>query len=418
LKSPLPASPLELTVESFGGLGDGIANHEGKPVFIPKACVGDKLNVRIARQNHDGLHGVIEKILFPGPDRTTPPCIYFERCGGCKLQQLSDAAYRAFKTRMFESSLAQAGSNDAGKEMLFIPAGQRRRVEFSLHGGALCFNEIRSNIPVVVANCIALEPALQAIMTPLNDALAGLSTDAIKSVALTAADSGIDLLLTLRNEDASALKPLANTAKNLETLRVSALTASGTLSTLIEHEAVEMTLGGYRIPLPADAFLQATRAGQQAISDRVMQYAKGGKTIADLFCGIGTYSFPLSKNAAVHAVEMEPKMVAALQSGAKKHSLKTLTAEARDLFKKPLTSAELKRFDTVIINPPRVGAKAQTEELAQSTVSTVVMVSCNPATFARDAKILKTAGFHLTAASGIDQFVWSPFLEIVAQFTR
>lgn len=417
MKSPLPEHLLELTVESLGGLGDGIASWQGKPVFIPKACAGDRLNVRIVRQNHDGLHGAIESVISPGPDRAAPPCLYFDRCGGCKLQQLSEAAYRAFKTRMFDSALAQAGLNCETKTMVFIPAGQRRRVEFSLGGGKLGFNEIRSNTPVVIDSCIALEPQLQALMPIINDALSGMEIASIKSVALTAADSGIDVLLTLRGNDSAVAKPLGEIVGKQGIARLSVLLENGKLQLLAETAPVEMTLGGYAIPLPADAFLQATRAGQQAISERVVKHADG-KSIVDLFSGLGTYSFPLSRQAGVHAVESDARMVDSIKAATKRHGINTLTAEARDLFKNPLTAFELKRFDTAVINPPRTGAKAQTEQLAASDIRNVIMVSCNPATFARDAKILRTAGFALQEAVGIDQFVWSPFLEIVASFKR
>jgi tRNA/tmRNA/rRNA uracil-C5-methylase (TrmA/RlmC/RlmD family) len=173
----------------------------------------------------------------------------------------------------------------------------------------------------------------------------------------------------------------------------------------------------YDVPLPAGAFLQAAAEGQQVLTDFVLTHTKGAQKIADLFCGIGTYSLPASRHASVAAFELEGASVATLRETAKKNALK-LTATARDLFKNPLAIKELAGFDAVILNPPRAGAKTQTEAIAASTVKKLVMISCNPASFARDAKTLKSAGFTLSHALGLDQFVWSPHLEICAAFER
>jgi 23S rRNA (uracil1939-C5)-methyltransferase len=179
-----------------------------------------------------------------------------------------------------------------------------------------------------------------------------------------------------------------------------------------------MQLGDFHIPLTPNGFLQATKEGQDKLTAIVMKATAPASRVLDLFCGIGSYSFPLSSTAPTHAVELDKEMVASMHAAIKRNAVPNLTVEQRDLFKHPIAAPELNSFHTVVINPPRIGAKAQCLQLAQSSVAKVVMISCNPATFARDAKILNNAGFRIINATGIDQFVWSPHLEIAAVFER
>jgi len=411
----LKPQPL-LEITSLGGLGDGIGSLDGKPVFVPKACVGDVLEVRIIRENHDGLQAIINNIVTSGPDRVVPPCPHFTLCGGCKLQQLSAPAYRAFKTRMLHSALSYGGFEMADAEMVFVPAGARRRVEFTANYAngrvALGFNELRSNRPVSITNCMVLEPVLQTLFAPLCDVLSALSfAEDIKTVSLTVADNGVDMVI----ETKSTLPAWKGEFAGIDRISIR---HGDQLKTIHERVPVEMNLGNYAIALPPDSFLQATREGQAKLTEIVLESTKSTTSVVDLFCGIGTYSFGLSRFANTHAVEGDATMVQTMKTSITRHAIKTLTAEQRDLFKKPLTTQELARFDAAVINPPRIGAKAQTQALADSSINKIVMVSCNPATFSRDAKILKQAGFTLTRALGIDQFVYSPYLEIVAIFER
>jgi 23S rRNA (uracil1939-C5)-methyltransferase len=414
----------EVTVESLGGLGDGIATHNNKPLFIPKSCAGDRLSVRIVHENRDGAQAQIDEILGWGIDRIIPPCGYFDRCGGCSLQQLSESSYQAFKTKIFYNAITHAGYNAANAKTVFLPAATRRRVEFKLaHGGnavKLALLEPRSHTPVAIDQCLILRPELQALIAPISEALSAEAFSAtLYAVSLTLTDSGIDMLLTFRNTDLATLPPMEGLCKSLGIARISARNRDDAATrTLHTQTPVEMTLGGYAIPLPADAFLQASVEGQALLTEATLAACEGAKSVADLFCGIGTYSFPASRKVKIHAVESDATMVAAMQKSIKQHGITSLTAEKRDLFKAPLTAFELNRFDAAIINPPRLGAKAQCEHIAKSTVKTVAMVSCNPATFSRDAKILKSAGFKLQSAQAVDQFVFSPHLEITALFTH
>lgn len=374
------------------------------------------LDIRIIRETSEIRRGEIAAVVSPGPARATPPCPHFADCGGCLLQQFSPEYYHAFKRRMFHSALALAGLSAPDAEVTFLPAASRRRAELQVTPAALAFYAPGSHRLVPIENCLILEPPLQALLAPLAQVLG--TFESIRSVALTAADSGIDILL-----ECSALPggpaAFAAIAEALGVARIGARLPGGGLHTLAERAPVEMTLGGYAVALPANAFLQASREGQAILTQTVMNALKGRKSVADLFCGIGTYSFPLSHEAKVHAVESDPGMVEALRQSINRHTLGAmLTAERRDLFKTPLTAKELSRFEGAVLNPPRTGARAQAEELAKSAVSAVVMVSCNQASFARDARILAGGGFTLAQAGAIDQFVYSPHLEIVAVFRR
>lgn len=410
-------SPVTVTIESLGGLGDGIASLNGKPLFVPKACAGDQLSVRIVHQTKEALRGEIVSVEQPGPDRATAPCLHFDACGGCTLQQLSEESYREFKTRMAESALRQAGFPDIKIETIFLPAASRRRAEFKFDGQKLAYFAARTNDLVPIDNCLILEPALAALMKPLARDLKKIS--GIKTVSLTAADSGFDLQITLIHNDKPDVAVLDKMAETLGLSRIGIRSKNDEYWGAVKRAPVTMHLGGYDVALPPDAFLQASSEGQKILTDAVLAGTEGAKRIVDLFCGIGTYSFPLSARASTHAVELDAAMIGSLKKSIKQHNLsEKLSAEERDLFRNPLSAKELNSFDAVVINPPRIGAKSQCEDIAASTVSRVVMVSCNPATFARDAKTLKDGGFRLESTKALDQFVYSPHLEMVAVFSR
>jgi 23S rRNA (uracil1939-C5)-methyltransferase len=422
---PIPShdSFSEVTVSSLGGLGDGLASLNGKPLFIEKAAAGDRLKIRIIHESKEALRGEIVEVLEAGPDRIAPPCPYFSRCGGCGLQHITEISYQAGKRRVLAQALAHAGFPDTKAELTFLPAATRRRVEFKItptsNGFSFAYYASRSRDVVAVENCLILEPALQMLMQPLSKALgAWAHSNLIKSVSLTATDSGLDMVIncTAPAPDTSGLEALA---ERFNIARISLGVPDRKIKPVAGGAAVTMRLGKYDVAIPAGAFLQASREGQRLLTEAVVAGVQGTRSIADLFCGIGTYSFALAKTATLHAVEGDMEMVKNLKLMVHFHGIQRFfTTEQRDLFKNPLTAAELARFDCVIVNPPRPGAKTQCEEIAKSKVSKVVMVSCNPASFARDAKALKAAGFALTHVQGIDQFVYSPHLEIVSVFER
>lgn len=414
---------VEVTIDSLAGLGDGVVHYNGNPLFVPKSCVGDRLKVRITQEAKDACHGVITEILYAGPTRREAPCAHFHHCGGCSLQQLDPETYQHFKLTMLQQSLHRAGLSCDTSPILFLPAATRRRVEFKLHHHdgktALAFHQPRSHRLIAVHECPILEPALAALIAPLNHALSQLSCSRLVSaISLTAADSGIDMVLTVSGDIASCASELSAMCNRLNIARLSQRQSSHKLEVLVTAKPVYMRLADIDVPLPPDAFLQASAEGQSALTQAAVAATSGASSIIDLFCGIGTYSFPLSQQAQVHAIEGDSAMVGTIRNTISRQALASLTVEQRDLFDNPIPVKQIDSYDAAIINPPRAGAKAQCEKLAHSTIPTIVMISCNPATFSRDARILCDGGYHLHALSGVDQFVWSEHLELVAIFRR
>lgn len=417
-------SLIDVTIHSLAGLGDGVADHNGKPLFVPKSCVGDQLHVRILKQTASETRGEIAEILSPGPDRIDAPCPYYADCGGCTLQHLSPDAYRGYKYKRLESAVRQSGFSFDNPSIAFLDASSRRRVEFTIaqkeNGVSLAFHRLRSHTLIPIDQCLVLEPTLQAALPAITQALSALSfRHTLSLLSLTATDSGIDAVLGLGVWEKRLTDDLLALAETLDLARLSVTDQNGPPRILSERRPVTIRLGAYDIAFPPYAFLQAAQKGQELMVGMIQEATQGARNVADLFCGIGTYSFPISAHARVHAIEIDASMVEHMRMNIARHRLGgTITASARDLFRTPLTASELNRFDTVIINPPRAGAKNQCEMLAASRVPTVVMVSCNPASWTRDAKILKNAGFSLKSLHGIDQFVYNPHFEIVSVFTR
>jgi 23S rRNA (uracil1939-C5)-methyltransferase len=414
---------MDVTITSLGGLGNGIGEHNGKPVFVAKSLPGDRIKVRIVHENRDGLHGQISEIISPSPDRNIPPCPYYDRCGGCALQHLKTDHYHSFKTNILHNALTRAGFHGDNYKVIFLPANSRRRVEFKIDHSAfpptLCFYEERSHTPVPITSCYILHPELSALIPHINRLLASANgLEKLYAIGLTLVAGQIDILMTFRDQTPANMDRITSWCSEHNIARLSLKTRDSEPTVHIEKEPYIIPLYGYNIPIPPNAFLQASMEGQDTLTHAVLEACKTSKSVADLFCGIGSYSIPLSRYASVHAVEGDEAMITNLQNATVQYKIPGFSCEKRDLFKSPLSPQELKRFDSVILNPPRVGAKAQCEMLVQSSVNHVVMVSCNPASFARDASILQKAGFGLDTAFGMDQFVFSAHLEIVAVFTR
>ena len=426
---------ITVKIESLGGLGDGISKYGDKPVFVAKSVVGDELRVRVIHETAEFKRGSIVEILRDGEARVAAPCPYFEACGGCSLQQLRETSYREFKRKIVQNAMKQAGfeGSDASEKIVFLPAASRRRVEFKLLKTAgkwsLAFVGNRSHDKIAISNCLILEPELQAILPIISDLIGGLSfAKDIEEVRLTAADSGIELVLTLSRTakppaNLNAIKTeLKNIADAAKLVRVSLADSRFVPIEVAENGYLTMRLGKADIHLPQDAFLQATREGARLLTKFAKHETRGSKKILDLFCGIGTYSVALCEDAVVHAVDDHELMVMNLRNASRTGNMR-LTTEKRNLFTNPFSAYELSKFDGVVLNPPRSGAKAQREPIAKNQqnnlakLKNVVMISCNPATFARDAKILKNAGYALKNAIAIDQFVYSPHLELAAHFS-
>ncbi len=423
---------IELTIEALGARGDGIASFEGERVIVPLAVPGDRVKARLARDKDDRLRGRIRSVLAPGPARADPPCPHFGDhpqggCGGCTLQHLSAAAYRDWKLAQLTAALARQDIAAATIEPLAIsPPASRRRADLSASrkkdGVILGFNARGSHRVVDLAECTVLRPGLAALFAPLRAFLAPLMKPGDSAEArLTATDSGADLLLVTTIEiGVGARERIAAFAAERDLARVARAHPKhpGT-ETLIERRPVRMVMGGVTVALPPGAFLQATAEGEAALRDFVCEAAAGARRIADLYSGIGTFAFPLAKaGAKVHAIDTGKAEIKAIEAAARAAVLPSITAEVRDLDKRPLDAGALGAFDAVVFDPPRAGAAAQAAALADSRISRVIAVSCNPSTFARDARMLLDGGYRLARLKPVDQFLWSTHLELAALFLR
>jgi 23S rRNA (uracil1939-C5)-methyltransferase len=365
----------ELLIERLGHQGDGIALIAGRAVHVPLTAPGDR--VRIA---YGGTRGHLLERLADGPDRVTPLCPHFGACGGCALQHISEVAYRAFKMESLRETLAQRGIAVLLEPLTVIPAGTRAVLD--------------------LASCLVLRPEIMDALP----ALRAMLPDGAGRLHVTLTQTGLDVDLT-------------TAPRHMDFPGVVRLTVDG--APLAQYGKPLIHIDGVAVSPPPRAFLQPSAEGEAQLIAWVREGVGKAKHVLDLFCGLGTFALPLAKAASVHAVDSDDALLAALSEAARHAAgLKPVTTEARDLLRSPLPAALLKRYDAVVFDPPRAGAKAQTQALAQSGVKRLIAVSCNAATFARDARMLCDAGYKIEWIRPLDQFLWSAHVELVALFTK
>jgi 23S rRNA (uracil1939-C5)-methyltransferase len=420
---------VELTIESIGARGDGIARDDRGPVYIPFTVPGDRVRARYDDPRGAGRAATLVELVTPGPGRATPVCQHFGVCGGCALQHVDPALYAATKTAFVRAALAHHGLAEAPlRPLRLLPPGTRRRVRLTLArprrkeaAATVGFSRRASHDLVDLAACHVLAPPLFALIAPLR-ALAGelLTPGESAHATLQRADGGVDALLDLkRPPDLAALKTLAAFAEAQDLARLLWRVPGDEPTLVAQRRPVRVMVDGTAIDLPPDSFLQATPEGEAALTDAVRDAVGPATRIADLFAGIGTFTFALAADARVHAVEGWAPAVTAISQAARRAGLgERVTAESRDLQRRPLEPDELANHDAVVFDPPRVGAKAQAAALARTRIPRLAAVSCNPASFARDARILIAGGYRLVAVQPIDQFIWSPHVELVGAFAR
>ncbi len=351
--------------------------------------------------------------LAPGPHHQEPPCRHFPECGGCQLQHADDEAYRGYLVSRVETALAQHGLSTEIRPPHLSPPNSRRRATlraFKVSGGAVVgFNAEKSHRIVDMRECHILRPELFALVQPLRDLLGSmLQPKRTAEVHLTLVDGGVDVLLKgVAGEGLSTIEHLTSFAADQRLSRLSVDQGIGP-ETIYEPEPATVTLSGARVAFPVGAFLQATADGEMALVESVREAVAGSDAIADLFAGVGTFALA---TRAVYAAEASRDAVSAL-----KQAIPSMTAEHRDLYRRPLD--ELARYDAVVLDPPRAGAQEQVRALAGSAVRRIAYVSCNPATFARDARLLADGGYVLEWIRPVGQFRWSTHVELAACFSR
>lgn len=401
-----------VTIERLGHQGDGIADG---PVFVSRSLPGE-----IVSGTLEGTKLTSPRILQPSPDRVSPPCQHFRACGGCALQHASDSFVADWKVSVVRKSLEAHGLESPIRRLHISPQKSRRRAVFggrkTKKGALVGFHAPGSDVLQAIPNCQLLRHALIEALPFLEELVrVGGSRKGEVRLTVTETETGLDIAISdAKPMDMQLSQAVIEIADSASAAR---LTWNGEQVATLRRPVV--TFGTAPVTPPPGAFLQATREGEAALMASVREAVEQARTIIDLFSGCGTFSLPLAQVAEVHAVESEAEMLTALDEGWRHVTdVHRVTTEVRDLFRRPLMHDELAKADAVVIDPPRAGAESQIREIAKSAVPRIASVSCNPVTFARDSAILTAAGYRCLWVDVVDQFRWSPHVEIVSAFER
>ncbi len=346
-------------------------------------------------------------------------CPHFGTCGGCSLQGLPPDAYRAKKREAVIAALKRTGVDAVVEEPVVVPPRSRRRAVFKIKSLAtglhIGFHAAKSHTVIDMHHCDVLTPGLFALVGALREKLEPLfGVGEAAELHVTETDTGFDCAFRWRAQATPTLRAALSSA--LSGLGIARLTMGREI--VFETALPAVTLGGVKVVLPPNPFLQPTREGEEALQALVLKTVGKAKNVADLFAGVGTFALSLARKAKVHAVEQEVPALTALAEAAKTPGLKPVTTEVRDLFKLPLTPLELSGYDAVVLDPPRAGAEAQAKALARSKVPVIAYVSCDAASFARDAALLVAGGYRMGPVTPVDQFLWWSHIELAGSFRR
>ena len=405
---------MTFTIARLGHLGDGIIQGPEGSIFVAQTLPGEEVEGTVKGDTLADL-----RILTPSVHRVKPPCSHARTCGGCMMQHASDAFVADWKTTIVRTALAAQGLEADLRPIITSPPRSRRRATLAARrtkGGVLMgFHSRASDVLVGVPECQLLHPDLIGAFPALEAIVKlGGSRSQEMDLAITRTTSGGDVAVT-GGKPADSTQRM-DLARLVEAFGLARLSWNGEV--IAQRAQPMMRFGRANVPLPVGAFLQATAEGEAALLASVKDAVGPARRIIDLFAGIGTFGLPLAENAEIHAVEGDVAMLTALDKGFRMaEGIKRVTNDIRDLYRRPLETDEFKGYDAVVIDPPRAGAEAQSHTLAKSKVPVIAAVSCNPATFARDAKILTQAGYKLNWVQVVDQFRWSPHVELAAQFT-
>jgi 23S rRNA (uracil1939-C5)-methyltransferase len=411
----------QVAIAGMGHRGDGIAHTETGLIYVPYTLPGETADVEEWPGHPDRRR--LLRIDAASPQRVAAICPHFGTCGGCALQHWAAAPYREWKRGLAVDALAHAGFASAGTlvDPLIDAHGEgRRRAVFHAWRRThdvieVGFAALRTHHLVAIDHCPVLARALDGALEAawaIGEALAagGKPLD----IQVTATEAGLDV--DVRGSGPLTPARMGELARLAETHRLARLSRHG--ETVALRAPPTVTMGRARVVLPPGAFLQATLAGEAALAALVLEHCGAAKSVADLFAGVGPFALRLAERAKVVAADNDENTIAALRAAAKTPRLKPIAAERRDLNQRPFLARELAGLDAVVFDPPRQGAEKQARALAAAQVPVVVAVSCNPTTFARDARILADGGYRLTRVTPVDQFLYSAHLELVGRFER
>lgn len=421
-KNYTPQAKVLETVEiaELGQRGDGIAiTEKGDKRFIPYTLAGETVKIESA-----GNRSEIIAIEQASPDRIEPFCPHFATCGGCAVQHASPALYQTWKRGIVETALANKDLVAEVDPLIDAHGAGRRRVTFhakrerdQIHAGLMKY---RSHRILDLDACPILVPELSPSLE-IARAFASFVPTRSKplDIQFTATDNGLDCNIRGASAEGSELfSEIAALADKFDLARVT-FGSGKSREIILERKPPILTIDDTKVTLPPASFLQATKDGEQVLASLVLEHLEEASNVVDLFCGIGPFALRLAHHAAVTAFDNDASSIAALSHAANHvQGLKPLVAVERDLQEDPLLPQELNKFDAAVFDPPRAGAGPQAEQLAASTIKTIVAVSCDPASFAKDARVLVDAGFTLNCVTPIDQFKYTAHVELVALFNR
>ncbi|MFZ2158637.1 MAG: class I SAM-dependent RNA methyltransferase [Bradyrhizobium sp.] len=408
-----------LTIDHVGHHGDGVAVVGGQSIYVPYALPGETIEVAPVPGHPDRRR--LLQVNVANPDRITPFCPHFAICGGCAIQHWQGERYRAWKREMVVETLARSRLDCEVDPLIDAHGLGRRRITLHARMGThevlrVGYTAAGSHDVIPIDHCPILDPGLSGAL----DAAWALAEPLIAvgkplDIQITMTDSGLDV--DVRGSGPLPPAMIATLSRLAEQHRLARLTRHGEL--VLMRTPPTIAIGSARVTLPPGSFLQATVAGEETLAALVSERCNRAKHIADLFCGVGPFALRLAAKARVDAFDSDAGAVTALQKAATSTpGLKPVRAEARDLFRRPLMPPELRDYDAVVFDPPRQGAEAQARQLAASKIPVVVAVSCNVATFARDARILVDGGYTMQSVTPVDQFRHTSHVELVAKFTR
>jgi len=410
-----------LTIDHVGHHGDGVAQADGQTVYVPYTLAGEVVEAMAVPGHHPDRRRLVH-VDTASPERTLPFCPHFGVCGGCAIQHWQPAPYRAWKRQLVVDTLHHAGIECPVDELVDAHGAGRRRIVVHARKGShdvlkVGFTAAGSHDIVPIDHCPILDPGLDGALDAawaLTEVLEPVSKPL--DIQITAAQNGLDV--DIRGSGPLPAALIATLSRVAEQHRLARLTRHGEL--VLMRTPPVIGIGTAQVSLPPGSFLQATVAGEEALAALVVRHGKGCKHIADLFCGVGPFALRLAAKARIAAFDSDATAVGALQKAAMATAgLKPIKAEARDLFRRPLVPQELRDYDGVVFDPPRQGAQAQTRpNLPPAKIPVVVAVSCNVATFARDARILIDGGYRIEGVTPVDQFRHTPHVELVARFKR
>lgn len=414
---------VRLNIERVAGQGDGVARGPGGTLFVPLTLPGEVVEAEVADER-----GEVVAVIEASGDRVAPPCPHFGDCGGCALQHWADAPYLDWKRGQVIHALAREGLETEVAATAATPPHVRRRV--ALHARrrqdgpvALGFKARRSWRLVDIRTCVIADPRIVAALPALADVAAAFfeHPKSAPSLHVTATDAGLDVDVTgVERKTGGGLSGDGRARAIAAATRADLARLSLAGEALVTRRVPTVRFGRAQVALPPGGFLQASPQAEAIMVAEVMAAAKGARRIVDLFCGAGTFTFPLAEIAPVLAADAGEAAIAALNAGRRTAArLKSIDAQARDLFRRPLSPFDLKGCDMAVIDPPRAGAIEQTRQLVDARkIERVAYVSCNPVTFARDAAALVAGGYRLERVLPVDQFLWSGHVELVGVFHR